>query len=271
MTTSKVQSLLKQAALIYANRFGFSVFPCEPRGKKPLTQHGCKNASRDSKQIEAWWTHSPNANIGISCGQPSGYLFVLDIDGEEGRESLKQWELTYGELPNTPQVLTGKGEQYYFRARNGGLKNRVRLAPGVDCRSDNGYVIAPPSVHANGRTYLWEISGRIDEVDFSEAPEWLVKLVLGTTGEQTSSRNGDYWSNLFSKGAIKGSRNAACAQLTGYFLRRYLHAPLVADVILLWNEKRNNPPLSKKEVLQVVDSVAGIELKRRQLKWSEHA
>src|SRR6266513_309094 len=72
---------LGQAALAYALRLG-PVFPCQPRGKAPLTPNGFKDASTDPAQIEAWWHEHADANIGHVPGQ-SGHV-VLDIDSAEG-------------------------------------------------------------------------------------------------------------------------------------------------------------------------------------------
>jgi hypothetical protein len=43
-----------RAALAYATRFDFAVFPSRPREKTPLTQHGCKDATVDHARISPW-------------------------------------------------------------------------------------------------------------------------------------------------------------------------------------------------------------------------
>ena len=45
------------------------------------------------------------------------------------------------------------------------------LLPGVDLRGDGGYVVAPPSMHENGKEYEWEIG--LDDFPLAEMPEWL--------------------------------------------------------------------------------------------------
>jgi hypothetical protein len=42
-------------------------------------RHGFHDATDDQATIERWWSHAPNANIGIATGAASGF-FVVDID-----------------------------------------------------------------------------------------------------------------------------------------------------------------------------------------------
>lgn len=262
---SSPQSKMLMAAVCYATRFNFSVFPCLERGKTPLTAHGCKDATRDISTLEAWWTQWANANVAIATGTISGSgLLVLDIDGDEGRQALRSLEQTHGSIPSTPQVLTGNGEQYYFQAPCP-LKNRVRIAPGIDIRADGGYVIAPPSVHPNGKVYTWELSGRIDENPIADAPEWFVRLCSGdpSGGHDYSAKTSQFWRTLVSAGAAKGHRNDSTARLAGYLLRRFVDPLVVVELIRAWNVQRNVPPLSDDELVRTVDSIAGAESVRR--------
>ena len=83
-------------------------------------------------------------------------LIVLDVDGEDGAESLHQLERQHGELPETARCVTGSGgAHYYFR---GSARNSVgKIGAGLDIRADGGYVVAPPSPHLNGRSYEWDL------------------------------------------------------------------------------------------------------------------
>ena len=81
---------MKDTAISYAQK-GWAVFPLIPNSKKPLTTHGLKDASKDIRQIEEWWTKWPDANIGIATGAISG-IDVVDVDvknGAKGLETLK--------------------------------------------------------------------------------------------------------------------------------------------------------------------------------------
>lgn len=64
-------------------------------------------------------------------------------------------------------------------------------------------------------------------------------------------------------GAAEGERNVTTAQLAG-FLFRYLPDSFAAsELVLAWNEARNNPPLDESEVLRTIESIATRELQRR--------
>lgn len=134
-------------ALAHAAR-GWAVFPLAPGSKVPLIAggRGFKDATRDAAVIREWWARCPEANVGIATGSASGFD-VLDIDGLEGAQTVDAMP----PLPPTATVRTPKGEHVYFAHRDG-LKNAVRFAPGLDIRTDGGYVVGPGSV-VNGHAY----------------------------------------------------------------------------------------------------------------------
>ena len=86
---------LLEAALDYAGH-GRPVFPVRSNDKRPLTNNGFKDATTDAETIHAWWGEHPNANVGVPTGAESGFI-VLDVDGDEGRESLAELEREHGE------------------------------------------------------------------------------------------------------------------------------------------------------------------------------
>ena len=165
-----IPSSLAEAALEYAHR-GLPVFPCQPRGKTPATEHGCKDATTDTAAVEAVWRTQPKANIGISTDD----LVVIDEDGPAGRKSLAALEAKHAPLPATLTQLTGRvdgGKQFIFRRPPGvDIRNSAgKLGDGLDVRSMGGYFIAPPSIHPTGKTYEW-----IDpNCPIAELPAWVV-------------------------------------------------------------------------------------------------
>ena len=139
--------------------------PCGHPAKHPITRHGVHDATTDVVLIREWWRRSPGANVGIATGAASG-LVVVDVDlPRGGRESLRALAEAGHELASTLRSYTGGGglHLFYAPAPGVGVPNAVgRLPgvaiplPGIDLRSDGGYVVAPPSVHASGRRYRWD-------------------------------------------------------------------------------------------------------------------
>ena len=141
---------MMENALAYA-RAGLSVIPVQPQGKEPLVPWVKYQAAvPEPEEIASWFAKTPMANIGIVTGSVSG-LVVVDLDGAEGLESGQRLNLR---SPVT--VLTGRGKQLYYRHPGQRITNSVKkVAPGVDIRGDGGFVVAPPSLHPNGKRYCW--------------------------------------------------------------------------------------------------------------------
>lgn len=138
---------LLEAALHYAQH-GVPVFPCGP-DKRPLTEHGFKDATTKATQIKKWWQDHPNALIGMPTGEPTG-IDVLDIDDPHTFAA----ECNLGFSGHTV-VKTRKGFHVWFeRDPSKPLKSRVRPMPAADTRGDGGYVIVPPSRHDDGAYYF---------------------------------------------------------------------------------------------------------------------
>jgi putative DNA primase/helicase len=196
--------VLLDAALAYAAR-GWPVFPCHTPvgegcscrqqcgriGKHPrwayATRHGLKDATADEATIRSWWQRWPQANIAIATGAVSG-LVVLDDDSYKGGdESLRELEQTYTPVPETVLSLTGGGGvQYFFQPPGIPVKNGVEsLGVGLDIRGDGGYVIAPPSLHASGKRYVWEVLHEPDDTPLAPMPAWLLALCQETTRRET--------------------------------------------------------------------------------------
>lgn len=180
------------AATVYAHR-GWPVFPahspafspgrctcghrdCASPAKHPRVAGGLKAATTDQGQIEGWWSRWPNANVAIRTGEVSG-LVIVDIDPAHGGEAtLARLVDEHSELPAGRVVRTGSGGRHlYFHHPGRPVRNDAgrRLGAGLDIRGDGGYVIAPPSRHANGGLYAVEARGG----ELPELPEWLGTLL----------------------------------------------------------------------------------------------
>jgi hypothetical protein len=158
-------------ALDYAAR-GYQVFPLKPHSKEPATRRGFYDATGNTATLRRWFTGAHPYNIGIRTGVPSG-VFVLDIDGEHGADNLARLQAGHGRLPATQVSTTGKGRHFWFTARSSIPNSAGKIAPGIDIRGENGYVVAPPSIHPNGAVYRWE-----NDEPPAEAPPWLIQRAL---------------------------------------------------------------------------------------------
>lgn len=161
-------------AMFYVEH-NIKTFPVKRQGKSPLCPKGFKSATTDKVVLQEWNNKFPNCNVGIPTGSINN-IFVVDIDGEQGIESLNRLELIYGKL-DAPTVTTGKGKHLYFKMpENTDIKSSVsKIADHIDIRANGGYVVAPPSIHENGHQYTWE--NFIPNQGFPEAPSWLISLI----------------------------------------------------------------------------------------------
>ena len=150
---------------------------CAHPGKHPRTRNGVKDATTDRTIIKAWWNRWPDANIGIATGRTSG-IFVLDVDGNAGKASLKELQAEHGRLKKTVTVQTGKGRHLYFRCGDAPVSNSAgRLGKGIDVRGNRGYVVAAGSVHVSGALYRFVEGRALNELNVARAPRWLLDLV----------------------------------------------------------------------------------------------
>ncbi len=202
--------MMVEAALNYAAR-GWYVFPCEPRGKRPIVAHGLHDATTNPDTIRGWWQRCPTANVAIRTGAISG-IIVIDLDGPTGLASWDQIEAAHGSTP-TLTATTGNGRHLYFAHPGEKVPNSAgKLGPGIDVRGDGGYVIAPPSVHSNGCRYDHgggEVAGLI--VDLVAEPvhpvrTHLLPVVAASRGERYAAAALANEVHIVSN-AIAGTRN----------------------------------------------------------------
>lgn len=178
------------AAITYATKYGWAVFPVSPETKKPLTPHGCLDAKKSPGAIRAWWKRHPEASVGIATGSISG-LVVIDEDldeikGKNGAQSVRIWERDHGKLPETVSVVTGRGGSHlYYHYTGNDIGNRAGVLDGVDVRGEGGYVVAPPSTHPNGTEYIWDIGP--DDIEVHELDEVVRELVLTEKDKKSES------------------------------------------------------------------------------------
>ena len=249
------------AAREYARR-GWAIFACQPRGKTPATARGVLDATNDTGRINGWWGKVPDCNIGVATGAPSGF-FVLDIDGDNGEASLREFESKHGPLPATVEAITGKGRHCYFRiGDHGAIKNSAgQIAPGLDIRGDGGYVLTPPSVHPSGRIYAWSVDSA---EELADAPEWLHELIQDNKAAGgPKGKPIEHWHRILTSRVYNGERNATLTSVCGKLCHAGLtDLTLLYDVMLCINTARCEQPLPETEIETIVASVVRSHLRR---------
>lgn len=253
------RAIYEAAISLVAN--GFAVFPVQTRGKVPLGGNGCKDATKDKSLIENWWTAYPQANIGLATGAISG-VFVLDIDPRHGGENtLGELVKCHGGLPRTVTAKTGGGGFHLYFHHVPGLRNSAgRVGAGVDIRTDGGYVVAPPSIHENGKSYEWAQGLGLEDTPIAEAPAWLLEIIRTKAQPARTAKD---WENIITSNIPEGGRNDAIARLSGYLLGKRVPPYMTYDLVRCWNAVRCSPPLEEDEVFRTVNSIAQREFEKR--------
>ncbi len=229
---------------------GFSVIPCRPGDKHPaLTawQRYQQHKPTDAELIR-WFGNGQASNLAIVTGAVSG-LVVLDVDGREGQNSIQGRE-----LPRTACVRTSRGIHYYFRHPACQVRNFVGKLPGLDLRGDGGYVVAPPSRHASGDVYHWEVPL---SAGLAELPIWLAELL--DKRQMVPARDASPgWLARTLQGVSQGQRNDTAIRVAGYLRRHGVDNDAILAILRAWNQL-NRPPLDDAELTRVVASASRME------------
>lgn len=241
-----------EAALVYAAKYGWAVFPIRPETKKPLTPHGCKDAKKDPGAIRAWWKKWPSASVGVATGSISN-LLVIDEDldeekGVDGIQSMTAWESEHGELPETVRAITGRGGAHrYYHYTGKDYKNRTGIIEGVDVRGEGGYVIAPPSIHPNGASYEWECDP--EDTPLAEVND-LVRSFLSTGAGDRAEGEKFHLPQIIES----GQRNQTLYSFACSLQAQGLSDTAILAAVKSENEIRCVPPIEEEELTQLVNS-----------------
>ncbi|KKL17551.1 hypothetical protein LCGC14_2484430, partial [marine sediment metagenome] len=233
---------LLEAALQYA-RQGLSVIPVQAEGKKPL--HEWKDAQEHpagEAQIHDWWSQYPRSNVGIVCGAISG-VTVVDLDGPDGLTSFKELG-----LPTSRVVKTPHGYHIYY-LYTPDLHTGAAFLPGIDVRSDGGFVVAPPS-QASGKSY--EVLQDHPIVEIGPIPHELLSQHRNGTAPESNTAPG-WVSDLLAHGAPEGSRNNDAIRLAGYLHSKGHPVDIIATMMEGFAAKCQ-PPMEQHELRSVIQS-----------------
>lgn len=240
---------VRDAALEYAAR-GWAVFPVKAGTKQPRTAHGFKDATRDPAKIKEWYSRYPDDGVAIATGPRSG-LLVVDIDedeekGKHGLETLEDWELLHDSLPPTLTAVTGRGGRHLYYSYDGDVASRAGVREGIDFRASKGYVVAPPTIHENGRPYEWENGDDRDPAEINA----VVLAFLKVTAEEANSDDALEEPDHFEMPETipEGKRTSALVQLLGSLQGKGLSDAAIRSAIRIENDEKCSPPLTDREL-----------------------
>ncbi len=264
---AKTPNVCRDAALEFLE-LGFSVIPIKPGDieKKPLIfWKKYQNQLPTEEEIYEWWEKWPNANVGIITGGISK-IFVVDCDGPKAI----QWALE--NLPATSVcVSTGRegGLHLYYRLPSGCVINNSvsKLAHKVDVRGEGGYVVAPPSIHENGKQY--ELNFAEGLRGWEELTEFDLESIKTKKGPGIDLSGVKPMVNI-EEPAKEGCRNSRLAEIAGHYFASGLALNETLNMCLDWNS-RNEKPLSNREVENTVNSIYKTHIRNHQQIASEAA
>lgn len=224
-------------------RPAFDLLPKSADGKPTWTPFRKRLATPE--EITRWKRHpGPWA---MPCGALSGFD-VLDFDVPEGP---KLYEDKYdgGELP--PTAMTPRGGYHALHAYQEGITvpNDVKLIPGLDVRSEGGYVIIP-SAYQDGRTWIVPPDKPAPPI-----PDWFIEALRKNKGPQEVVSVSSSVPDGLPARAEKGTRNKMVSIHAGRYLGKGLSAEETTAILIEWN-RRNPDPLDATEVRKTVFSIA---------------
>lgn len=178
---------------------GLSVVPCALPGKYPATPWLTYQAEiADEAQIKRWYSKNPTWGVGLVCGEISGGLEVIDLDGGAFAEQYDA--LIKANAPGLLERLVVEkspsgGRHYAYRCSehdgNSKIAQTLRELPGhkpgtdglttlLETRGQGGYIVTYPTrgyillqgdwlhlpiITPAERSLLWSCAAMLDESD----------------------------------------------------------------------------------------------------------
>ncbi len=198
------------------------------------------------------------ANWGLRTNQLKGglWFYVVDLDN---KAIISDFFHDNPQTMNAPLVSTGRGFHIYLTWTE---EVKTRHLAGVDVIG-NGYVVAPPSIHPNGKRYtfikpLVSVPPIFDPQTLNlekwnkPNPPTVTTFVepRANTGNLVNHES-TYTGSPVSLGVPEGQRHNALIHLIGAHINACYREEEALARLLSWN-KLNKPPMGVKEVSYTV-------------------
>lgn len=159
---------------------------CSSPGKHPYFRYNWKIIATNSEEkITKWITeYNGKINFAVATGRKSKvtnkYLVVVDVD--------KFDHPIIDKLEHTFSYKTGAGGYHFWFWSDMPVKNSVSgLAPKVDIRGKDGYVVVPPSKHKSGDLYV--MSERLASKEIAQLPQFIVDYIKFSKPKVSKSKD----------------------------------------------------------------------------------
>lgn len=248
---------------------GLQVFPARYRDKMPIVKWQQFQDTDSHHMLDVWFKNKGSLNYWVMTGRLSGYV-VIDCDSPEGDAF---WRKHLGDkiMDDTAIVKTAKGKHYWFKldqplASWGTHPNPDRgdtFKESFDVRADGTGVIAPPSIHENGKAYRWLRTLRhalpapaplLDGSVKKKAPR-----SAGNTAETTGTggQARSMLTKLLAKppGGAGSGRNDWLARVAGHYAKTYHNQRDLYEAHCHTANVMMGTPLDDKEYNKTIDSV----------------
>jgi len=247
------------AAIGLANR-GLAIFPLKRGTKNHILE---KDWTTTGATSDTWEVFDRFSGGSFNIGVRATGLVILDVDckGQDGFSALA----ALPPLPDTFKVRTPSGGMHLYFDAGGANFSQHDLAPGINIRATNGYVVGPGS----------EVGGKLYEVEndapIAPLPAWLVDLL--NNAPQKEAHAGEALGELDTTAALESAvawleSDAAPLSIEGqggnntayrvacHVMDRGISPESCLDLMLLhWND-RCSPPWSDDELPPIVESAA---------------
>lgn len=189
------------ACLKRQRKMGNGLASCQMPGKKPLIADWPHVASSSVHFVLELRERFCQPNFAVLTGLEGG-VWILDVDGEEGRARMAQLEVEHGLLPRTWTTVSGRdggGEHRWFAPKPGGpdLKTVAHAMIGgkrskIDQKGRGGYAVLPGSMHISGARYSWAAGCAPGELQLASLPPQWAEILdyVDNIGPKASSKSG---------------------------------------------------------------------------------
>ena len=178
-----------EAARYYANDLGWAIHPLQApdkgdeksRGKRPLLKGWVNHTAADISPefLKKYFGGAKTNNIGCVVRDPFVHI-DLDSKPDDGN-SVHAWLASMPDLASVPRERTAGGAHLVFichdlpdevRVLRKAMTVRIDDKVSAELYKDGLNIVLSPSVHPNGHTYIWEVTGPVPEVKWADLCRW---------------------------------------------------------------------------------------------------